>query len=113
MNFKESGQPSRVPNHLSKDEPPSGLDCPGISMPRRISVKRASSRCGYLRPDRRKVKVLGSERRSKIMAGAAGLEPATLGFGDMGLPNDNAWQGTITREMAGNTEKPVGNSGFR
>src|SRR6202011_2555361 len=33
-----------APNPLQKDEPASGLDCSGISKPRRISVKRADSR---------------------------------------------------------------------
>src|SRR3954470_536805 len=53
--FQESKQPSCAQPSF-EGEPPSGLDCPGMSKPRRRSEKRAGSRCRYVLWSRGKVK---------------------------------------------------------
>src|SRR6185437_7541150 len=102
LRVQESEQPSSAQPSVSRDEPPSGLDCSGdFEAAPDIRQNGPAAGGGYVLRARPKVKVRGNPaggRRDRRrapkagtvgvwdqqvkMAGAAGLEPATTGFGD-------------------------------
>ena len=86
---------------LLKDEPQSGLDCPGISMPRRISVKTGQQQVPLSTAGRASGQGTGNGPKTRkdpaCQANPAAPEPATLRFSPSS--RTSGWTGSPGRQQ--------------